>query len=147
MSKRKFPFTSLRLAGHAVRVLHQVGKCAVARIVPCEGRAPYFMARFRQHIVQFGYLHETAQALQTLRRMDNAEIRRDNEVLSAIDALDQLDLSPSCFTRFCALHELDVGRSYTRRELRRAITDRRQPKMPVYLSLLNKLITTNPATS
>ena len=143
--QRKFPFSALRLAGHRVTVLHQVGKCAVAKVFPCEGRAPYFAARFRQHYAEFGHLREAGRALQALRRLDNAEIRRENEVFTVTDALDQLALSPSCLGRFCHLHDLDVGRSYTRRELRRAITDRRQPKMPVYLSLLNRLTTTNPA--
>lgn len=145
MSKRKNLFNRLTMQGDRVQVLHQVGKCAVVRVFPCEGRAPYYAARFRQHYAEFGHLREAGQALLTLRRLDNAEIRRDNEVFTATDALDQLGLDPACFARFCALHELDAGRSYMRRELRRAITDRRQPKMPVYLSLLNKLTITNPA--
>jgi hypothetical protein len=142
-TKRKFPFIALRMAGHKVEIIHQIGKCAVALVTPVEAWAPpYYAVRFRQRTVSCLRLHIVAECLQHLRRLDNAEIRRENEVLTADDALTQLDLTTDCFEAFCSLTGINPAHSYTRRNVRRAIVQASPPKMSKYLSLLDRLTPT-----
>ncbi|GAC1371044.1 MAG: hypothetical protein NVS3B25_18910 [Hymenobacter sp.] len=140
---KKFLFSRLTSQGAKVKVLHQIGRCAVAHITPAEpARSAYYVARWRQHHAYFGHLREAAAALAELRRLEYAEMKRDAERLTFAGAVEQLGVSESCLRSFCTTHGLLPDQDYTRAEVRRAVTSVRAPKMAVYLSLLLKLTPT-----
>ena len=121
-------------------MIHQVGKCAVAHVLANDGRAPYYITRWRQHYVEFLHISEAIPALWELRRMDNAEVRRDKELLTYADLVHALpEYKPDVLVAFWQDHGLDLAAQYTRADLRRAITSARRPSVGKYLAWLNRL--------
>lgn len=140
LANRKNLFARLTTDGYRVKILHQIGKCAVAHVTPTEdSRTPYYVARWRQHYAEFGHMSEAIPALWQLRRMDNAEVKRDRETLTFIDFRDSLpEYKPDVVRAFFASHGLNVEGHYTRADIRRAITTAKLPKYQKYLSWVNR---------
>lgn len=142
MKTKRFPFAKYRLRGDTVRLIHHVGRCAVALVFPEGSPLGFYALRYRQFYAEAELPRYLPAAFAELRLLDNAEIRRENEVLTADEALTQLDLTTPCFEAFCDLTGLNPAHSYTRRNVRRAIVAANPPKMSKYLSLLDRLTPT-----
>ena len=141
MKKRKNLFSIITMQGARVRVLHQIGKCAVARVIPADPARPtYLITRFRQFYAEAATLAHLPAALHELRRQDNAEVRRDKEQIAFAQFLEALpEYSAAALETFYAAHNLDPGQAYSRRDLRRSITSQKLPKAHQYLSWLNRV--------
>ncbi|SNR98425.1 hypothetical protein [Hymenobacter mucosus] len=140
--KNRFAFTKYRLIGYSVRVVHQIGACAVAKIGEGGNLWPFYAIRFRNQYAEAHRNDHLPAAFAALRQLDNAYQEREGDMLNSNDAVQQLSLDAACFAAFCAATGLQQSKSYTRREVREAIVAaklRRLPGRPSYLSLLNKL--------
>lgn len=139
----KFPFSTLRLSGHRPRILHQIGRCAVAHVTSAHA-PPFYAVRFGPYHAEAATLADLPQAFATVGGKAAMARRAEQHLLAAADAISQLGLTPACLRLFADAHGLDVARTYSRRDVRRAITDLRLPKMGMYLALLKVLTPTNP---
>lgn len=136
------PFIKLTLAGDKVRIVHLIGKCAVGHVTPKDPMlAPYYCLRFRNHIAQCDHFDEVPRALGKLRDQDNAEIRRENELISLAGfPTGPTGIPPTMLRELYTTAGLDPRITYPRRVMRTAIIASKHPKFRHYLAVLAKSV-------
>lgn len=138
MSRSKNIITRFVEPGATVRLLHQIGRAAVAWVYPVD-KPPYLAIRFRAHYATANALHDLPIAFDEVRGKEGQNKERENEQLNQMEALAHHFIRPACLDDFCAKHQLDPAQSYARADIRRAILAKKLPDHKRYLSLLNQL--------
>ena len=139
--KKKFPFLRYTQAGDRCKMLHQIGKAAVAWIYP-QGAAPYLSVRMERYYATVDTLLDLPIAFDELRRLGNARKARYGDMLNYAHAMNQLGLTPPQLAEFWTAHGLDVSTDYPRADIRRAILTTRNYKFRHYLNMLDLLTPT-----
>lgn len=134
---RANPFARYAIAGDTVKLLHNLGRVAVAWIYPTDGQ-PYLAVRHRHHYATVDTLPDLPIAYDELRRKGGESRARDGDALIALNALE-IGCTGLCIAEFCSSHSLLMSGNYSRADIRRAILAKRLPKHKHYLNLLNKL--------
>lgn len=143
VKNKTFPFLRLHREGRHVKLLHQTPRCAIAQVWDEVGATPYYLIRYLSHYQRAFDLDGLPAAFAELRARVTHQGQHEEALLSPDELSAGLQLTPAQWDALCSDIHLEPCAAHTRQAVRKALTAKRGPLTGHYLSLLNKIPTTN----